>query len=27
MKHRINELGLNSKNKNIRDTYGRLNEF
>jgi hypothetical protein len=27
MKDRINELTTNSKNKNIRDLYRRINEF
>lgn len=27
MSERINELQINSKNKDIRDTYGAINEF
>jgi hypothetical protein len=27
MKDRINELAMNSKNKNIRDLYRGINEF
>jgi hypothetical protein len=27
MKHRINELAMNSKNKSVRDLYRGINEF
>jgi hypothetical protein len=27
LKHKINELAMNSKNKNIRDLYRRINGF
>jgi hypothetical protein len=27
LKYEINELGMNSKNKNIRDLYRGINEF
>jgi hypothetical protein len=27
LKHRINELAMNSKNKNIRELYRGMNEF
>jgi hypothetical protein len=27
LKNKINELAINSKNKNIRDLYTRINEF
>jgi hypothetical protein len=27
LKDKINELAMNSKNKNIRDLYERINEF